>query len=257
MKQIFWIISIALGVLCAVKIFVLGYSDEDTDTTIINLITECISVFITVVIINKIIEKDKAERKAREEAVKKAEYNKTISEVLGNSLTELFGEIFSVYTAFILKEPVSFSGDFSLQNQKEEIERIMENIDDYVNTEFRSKPIKFYLINIKKLTFPNKEQIIEYQEFCERLFKPKILNLIGNFINRYISILPEDLRLSIYTIENSVKSTIFWTPLQFGLSSPINTTQNDIDELKKQLIIIGIALIDIYNIISSADKDIS
>lgn len=251
MKKIFWIIAVtAISIVLAKTVFISPWTIQDTDSLLGNLLTELISIFITVFLIDRIVKE--AEIKKQNEMKKKTEeeYRNLISSVLDNRLRWLFLEISTVYLNFVLKEPAELSREIKLQDYKDNIEGILRNLDKHVIAGFRSKPIKCYIVNENKLKIPD-ESIVNYQEFCEFIFKSKIQTVIDRFVQRYISVLPEDLKISIYTIENSIDNFVFITPLKMGHKAPMPTTPEDLLTLKHEFKRIGESLLDIYKIIDS------
>ena len=233
------------------KALIFKWSVEDFSSLLINLLTECVSVLVTVFIIDNIMKKREVVEQKKLEQFKKDEYKRILSGVLGNRLRSLFIEISSVYLNFVLKEPATLSSDLDLKDYQVAIIKLLNELDLHVGAGFRSRPIKCYIVNTERLSVPN-EQIIDYQQFCESLFKKKIQLEIDKFIQRYISILTEDMKISIYTIENSIANFIFVTPLQHGHKAPIPTTSDDMVILKSEFRKIGGSLLDLYKIIEKA-----
>jgi hypothetical protein len=248
----FRILLIAVGMLVTVSIikyyFFLGWEESDFSSVCINLATESIGILITIFIINKVLENQKRKDEAKAKSHYDEEYKMLISNVLGNRLKRLFIEISSVYINFIQKEPLTTKSELTLKKYKIGIEDVLSKLDDYIIAGFRSTSISCYIVDEKNVSIP-KEQIIGYQEFCEGIFKAKVEHVISEFVQRYISVLPNDLRLSIYTIENSIDTWIFHTALGKGLKAPMPTSAEDIAELKIEFKKIGEELIKIYDVI--------
>lgn len=258
MKNTIWrvvgviiVLASAAGLVAAKILFISQWEIEDTTSLILSLITECVSILITVFIIDAILKREERLRQVRLEQEKQDEYKRIIGNVLGNRLKDLFREISTTYLNFVLKEPAHLSPELNFKDYKDRIEEVLQDIDSLVVAGFRSKPVKFFLVNTKQLSIPE-EQILDYQRYCEVLFKQKIQGVIDEFIQRYVSILPDDLRIQIYIIENSIADFIFVTPLQLGHNAPMPTRPDDIIELKRELTKIGESLIGIYEIIEAA-----
>ncbi|MHA0855902.1 hypothetical protein [Paenibacillus sp. CMAA1364] len=251
MKNSFWIIAVAAISIVIVKTrFISSWTIQDTDSLLGSLLTELISIFITVFLIDRIVKRAEVKKQTKLKEQMEEEYKDLISGVLGNRLRRLFTEVSTVYMNFVLKKPAELSKDIKLHEYKDIIVEILNDLDKHVAAGFRSKPISCYIVDESKMTIPN-ESIINYQEFCEYIFKAKIQTVIDGFIQRYISVLPEDLKISIYTIENSIDDFVFITPLRIGHKAPMPTTSEDILALKKEFKRIGDSLLDIYQIIDS------
>ncbi|OMC94796.1 hypothetical protein, partial [Paenibacillus odorifer] len=244
MKKLFGT-TLLLAILIVIgKAFIIKWSAEDFSSLLVNLLTECLSVLVTVFIIDNIMKKRELAERKRLDQMEKDEYKRILSGVLGNRLRTLFTEISGIYLNFVLKEPATLSVDIDLKDYQVAIIKLLNELDSHVVAGFRSKPITCYIVNPEKISVPD-EQIIKYQQFCEFIFKNQIQSQIDKFIQRYISILTDDMKISIYTIENSIANFIFVTPLQHGHEAPMPTTIEDIDILKSEFKKIGGSLLDI------------
>src|SRR5699024_10521270 len=135
-------------------------------------------------------------------------------------------------------------------NAHKAIKNIIENIDKYIGDDFRREKVKTIIADEKPLKTMPTEQIISYQRFCLAVFRAKFENQLNNFIKRYISILPEDLRMNIYSMENSINAFVFITMMELtGQEIEMSTNEYDQKELKRNLLIMGECLIEIYDLI--------
>ncbi|WP_017756801.1 hypothetical protein [Calidifontibacillus oryziterrae] len=234
-----------------------GFDDNTINGIVINLITDGINIVITVLLIDTLMKRHEKAQDKKRSMQKKKEQERLINEIMGNRLSNLFSELSVVYINFIYKKPLHYSEEEMndiFKKHKEAIDDIIGNVDKYVGAGFRSAPVRTLIIDKNNLSNVNyDETIMSYQDFCYRVFKGKFDYVISGFIRRYISILPEDLRVSIYKIENSIDDFVFVTLLERGLVGPLPTTEEDIVDLKRQLLIIGNELLNIYKIISNKD----
>lgn len=252
MTRLYLVIAtfLSLKVLCIVQFkYLNGFDDTFKSGLVLNLITEVISILITILIVDVLIKRQEKKEQEKEEALRKREHEKLIKEVLGNKLKDLFKELSSIYINFVTKKPLKLSKEEfeskSFVGHKNAIIEILDNLDDYIDSDFRSKPVRT-LLALGGLS----EGTYSYQIFCRRFFKAKIEHVIGKFIERYISILPDDLRISLYKIENAIDDFVFITLEDIGLEDrPMPTSEQDITNLKEQLLIIGSELLYIHKLI--------
>lgn len=78
-------------------------------------------------------------------------------------------------------------------------------------------------------------QDIDYDDFCENYFKNGINSNIKDFLNKYITILPSDIRISIFSIIDELSSPIFTPPKKIGIKLHKDNTKIDTDSFKKGL----------------------
>lgn len=242
-----------LGVLTAVQYYVFnGFDNNYFNGLILNLSTDAISILITVLIVDQLLKKQERKEEKKVAEQRRIDQERLIKEIIGNSLVNLFSELSSVYINFVTKEPlITKKENKNFENHEKAIIDIIDNIDEYVGAEFRSYPVKTIIVDASKLSegFPV-ERIISYQEFCSGVFKSKVNFIIEGFITRYISILPDDLRKALYRIENVIGDFVFVTFYELGFKNqPMPTTENDIEKLKEQLLIIGEDLLYIHSLI--------
>jgi|SRR5690625_10365 len=243
------ILLIALGIKHTV---LSGFNMEFYEGLITNIVTEIVSIILTVVIIGNLIKKEEEKEKLSKEKLEKEEYDQLIKNVLGNQLSKLYQELSSTYINFVAKEPLQFGPTGpNFEETDNAIKQLIENIDSYVDKDFRKKEIRAFITEEKEpLRKIPTEQTISYQRFCLGIFRAKFEYHIDNFIQRYISVLPEDIRLTLYKMENSIKDFIFVTPLEFtGEEVQMPTNKQDQEKIKNHLLIIGNGLNDIYKLI--------
>ncbi|PHF10407.1 hypothetical protein COF84_27205 [Bacillus wiedmannii] len=222
-------------------VFLSGFDKSAFSTININLITNGLSVLVTVLIVDKLLKKQ--QEKENEQLFKK---------VSSNEYRKFISEISNVYIAFVTKKTITTHGYVAgINDYKVSIEEIIKHMDTYIKAGFRSVPVKVNIVDLKNLEQTFNDQSMSYQVFCEGVFKPKIKHHINQLLNRYISVLPESVRNSILTIENSLDEMIFITPLGLiGNEQPLPTTPEDIIELKKNLEIIGEELLKLIEVIN-------
>jgi hypothetical protein len=245
-------VAVAVVILGLIKQYLLaGFKDEFFDSFIINLITDSLSILITVLLVGELIKKQEQKEKVEEITRQKKEQEKLINEIMGNRLSKLFNEICSVYINFVLKKPLTtYKRQATYSDRRKAIESIIGNIDNYVVAGFRSKHIETVIVDVKN-QLKHVERHIPFQEYCHGVFKSKINYVIGKFVERYISILPDDLRKAIYKIENAIDDFVFVTLYELGFpNTPMPTSDEDILKLKKQLLIIGEQLLYIHDLIN-------
>lgn len=216
-----------------------GFDKSFGSSLVANLMIEGISILVTVFIISILLKKHEEQKEMR-----------TINDLIGNKLKLYFCEISGIYINFIKKEPMAISGEnIKLKHFAEDIKNIVHNIDGFVVADFQNTPVRFHFYNGKDLNGIFHLNEIDYQNFCENAFKPKIRWAIGELIHQYISIMPDGLRKSVYSIENAISSVAFETPLQYGIQAPIPVDKGNMTKLKKELLIIGNELLNIYQYI--------
>lgn len=125
------------------------------------------------------------------------------------------------------------------------------NLDDYIDEDFIFKPIKIMSLNPSDIWKPNYQEI-DYDDFCEDYFKNGINNRITDFLGKYITILPSDVRISIFIIIDELNSPIFTFPKKLGIKLNKDNTKIDTDSFKKVIKNIAIEIEKLQKIIIEA-----
>lgn len=251
-KKVFFPGIFVIFTAICLKYFLLEqYNVDFFESIVVNVITETISIIVTVVIIGSIIKKEEEKEKIKKEQKKAEEYNYILKDVIGNRLSQLYNELSSTYINFVTKEPLQYGSEGpNMDYAHRAIIDIVGNIDTHVGSDFRSKHVRTIIANKEPLKEMSREQIITYQNFCYGVFKSKYKYHLDKFIQQYISILPENLRLNIYSMENSVNSFVFITMIELtGQEFEMPTSEQEQLEIKHNLTSIGENLIEIYNLI--------
>lgn len=233
--------SILIISLLLQKLFLNGFDNNFYNGIVVNAIIETISVVVTVTLINALLKKEEKEK-----------YDNLIKNTLRNQLIKLYSELSGVYINFVQKEPLKHGSEGpDIKNNNEAIQRIIKNIDDYVNDEFTEKNIKTFIANPEyPMRKAPEEKVISYQKFCYYFFKPKFQNLIDNYMQKYFKILPTDLMITIYKMENSIKDFSFVTIYEAsGKEEEMKVSEDDLENIKKHLLIIAKSLNHLYELV--------
>lgn len=195
-----------------------------------NIIITILGLLLSISIIDKLLKRKKL-----------LDDKSVIKDILGNKYQEFVSEISNIFLYYVLKESPSLEGGITIVTFNKLINEVILNLDDYVNEVFIFKPIKTMSFNPDNIWNPTYQEI-DYHDFCEQYFKNGINNIIKDFLGKYITILPPDIRISIFTIKDELSSLVFTSPKTLGIQLNKNNIKVDIDSLKIVIKKIGIEI---------------
>ncbi|MFP7255917.1 hypothetical protein [Terribacillus saccharophilus] len=175
-----------------------------------NFIADLIFIPITVFLITWFLNKAEVKR-TRQESF----------EMLGLIQIHLFKKIAKLYIHLITRESFSSTIDNSgtdvdYMNLKEELKGIYMNIDSYVNEDFYDRNIEVTIIRGEdQISVTSLEHLVIGQTTTFRfitLFKDEIRGELDSFIQKYMSIVPLDLREKLTRMENILLRTALSSP---------------------------------------------
>ncbi|MEC0668520.1 hypothetical protein P8864_22045 [Priestia flexa] len=229
------IVLFTVGVALIMLLLQMVFSDVNAEfglSLIPNFIADMIGILISSYIIAVLLQRSE-EKKTKEKVYK----------MLGRKHLTMVDIMAQKYVHFITKNPCSVKGDESIAHQDliEQVRNVRENISQYVQDDFLRKNVKVLAIgqagNYKSIFDMFEEQMWSHQQFCHH-FKHEMKNLLNLFISKYISVLPDDLREILFSIEDLMESGAFVTPLDHG----INMQMNNVDFKKEDFINILVEL---------------
>ncbi|WP_310876546.1 hypothetical protein [Priestia megaterium] len=233
-----WILVLVVLAIISTNIALQGYfkslDSEFWFSLIPNFIADAISVLLSAYVITRLIQKGE-ERRAKEKVYK----------ALGKRLDALNTKVAEKYIHFITKKPTKES-EQGLTNQ---VKDLSNNIELYVTSNFVREEIKVFSYNPSQPTdiFNSvTEEMWSYQKFCY-FFKKQLKESLDEFINRYISLLPEDLRENLFIIDDLLMTGIFVTPLEFGVELDISNAQIKEEDFQKVLSELGEEIYKLMN----------
>lgn len=237
LKEDWILVSIVLAIIL-INIVLQGYfKNLDSDfwfSLIPNFIADAISVLLSAYVITRLIQRGE-ERRAKEKVYK----------ALGKRLDALNNKVAEKYIHFITKKPAKES-EQGLINQ---VKDLSSNIELYVTANFVREGVKVFSYQPGQTTdiFNSvTEEIWSYQKFCYS-FKKQIKESLDEFISRYISLLPEDLRENLFIIDDLLMTGIFVTPLEFGIELDISNAQIKEEDFQKVLSELGEEIYKLMN----------
>ena len=192
-----------------------GITLDFASALIPNFLTEILGIFVTLLVVERLFE-----------YYRKKEEKSMMNQVVGNQLKAFVSKITTGYIHYVTKNPNSAN-----------LDEIINSISKYVTRDFFKQPVKVIQINPADLFKPI-EKLIDYQVFCEH-FKENISKQITEFLGRFITVLPKDIRYSIFKISDLLHDNMLITTLQYGFALDMNRVDIDHEHLQTVLKEIG------------------
>lgn len=205
-----------------------------------NIIATLIGISVTVLLIDRLLVIHQERENIR-----------VLKNVLGNQYMGFISRISDSYLTFVLKQaPMT-----EVENKKHMVyatleigefidvtKKVVDDIDVYVNRDFMQRPIIIKQLLSDRIQIVKAVDVpINYQVFCERYFKQTIEAEINQFLGRYITILPNQIRKHIFKIDDLLKSGLFATSLSTGINLEevrieVKSMQEVLENLGKELL---------------------
>jgi len=207
-----WVFVIVLSIaMLTTQYFVEGLTKTFWLSLIPNVIIDCLFILIASYFIAFLLQK------SQEKRVKNKVYK-----MLGKRYEKMIMNIAKDYITFLTKKPSKIADDiFNMADIKRQLKGIYTNTQDYVKSDFLRSGIDVNIVDNTIKTgniFDNvKETKWSVQQYTY-YFKQKNSKEIDEFISKYISVLPDELRESLFRIEDTLQSGIFTTGIEFGLT---------------------------------------
>lgn len=234
-KKITYIISTLLIISIVIQILLFGgFKKETLESININFLAGIIGVFITYKIIDKLLEKHEIERKSL-----------FISEAIKNEYIILLGTISQYYISYVTKKPPVTSKDLDYDKT---IDSVLNNLDEYIDENFLRNGVTTIQPKMINGWIESVEKVYGYQEFCE-ITKQTIRKSIDEFFIKYNSLIPEEVIVSLLTINNYFMNPIFTTGLEQGIRIDLSNAQFSTKSFKEPIKEIGLHILELYKII--------
>ncbi|MGM7723739.1 hypothetical protein [Metabacillus sp. Hm71] len=243
MKMNYRVVLLSLLVILAIvsagiEYFISGFQKDDASSLLINLVTEFLSVLMTVIVIEKLIEKQKTKQEI--EHMKK---------IIGNQYDLFLNGIIRRYIQFITKNPANMT--FKKEETVKYLTETINKMDKYIDEEFSIKGVNQMILNPADIFNPIRNTV-PYQKFCEEDFKKWISIQINEFTIKYISLLPQEVSSAIFTIENRLRDDTLATFYQHGQNVQMKFSSKEhadryVQEVRQSLKEIGQSLLILTN----------
>lgn len=215
---LFSVLTVSLTLQC---VYFGGFNYIFLSALIPNIIITILGLLLSITILDKLLKRKKL-----------LDDRSVIQDILGNQYQDFVSEISNIFLYYVLKEPPSLVGGITIEAFNKATNKVILNLDDYVDKEFILKPIKIMSFNPSDIWNPVYQEI-DYYEFCEQYFKNTINDNITDFLGKYITILPSDIRISIFIILDELNSPTFTSPKKFGIKLDRNNTKLDANPSKE------------------------
>ncbi|MGF2617749.1 hypothetical protein FZC84_11975 [Rossellomorea vietnamensis] len=188
--------------------FQAGFANLDREfwlSFIPNLITDLVGIIIAVFIINIILNR----RQERQEKAK-------TYRMMGNRYEQLIIQMVKLYISAISRKPfVTGREEITITKIKSMLEETIGDINFQIDENFFTKPIEVLIFH-ENMTTNNvfdkfRDHYVDRIDFTEYI-KREIQGSLDNFINRYISILPQDLKELLFSLEDLTSGNMFLNP---------------------------------------------
>lgn len=241
---LYTICLVGLFVSVIIDYFALGFNMEFVGALAPNITTTFLELVITILLVDKLLD-----------IHKRKEERKVFKETIGRQYIA-FVQVLSVqFINLVTKRPASFRGEpFKNEHIKQQIEGILNSLDSYIDENWFRQPIQVLIPNSNELKWS--EQLVDYQVYMERFFKERLNKEITEFLGRFITILPDEIKLSIFKISDLLKSNLLVTPLQYGLKISMNNTRFEPNDIKMIMSDIGNEVIKLLDNCIEIDKTI-
>ncbi|WLR44117.1 hypothetical protein LC087_08525 [Bacillus carboniphilus] len=226
---IIWLMVLGLSVtLIFTQYFADGLTKQFWLSFIPSIIIDGIFILIASYLISYLLKKNE-KRKTKEKVYR----------MLGTRYEIMIMNFAKDYITYITKEPSEVSkGINNIQGIKSQVKSINSDLDNYVQADFFKKGIKVLLLDNRINTgniFDNfREQVWSVPQYTN-YFKQRHSKEIDAFINRYISVIPEELRERLFKVEDTLQSEVFTTGSEHGLPIDLSKATFNLKDLSKSI----------------------
>lgn len=201
------LIFLLFGLICLISIQLIFFEFNKTNlnTLNLNLITDFIGLGTATYIVGQLLKKDekqKEQKRIKEKAKTMIQFS---MDLMNNTISRN-------YVHFVTQKPTNMTTDSEADTEKliSDLGHIIENIDIYITNDFFKGDVEVIRYDNQQIDFDTRIS----SEFWARTafiahFKKKAQTDISNFISKHISILPQDLLQSYFTIENILNGNSF------------------------------------------------
>lgn len=212
-KEYKWIAAIGtifIVILLSIYFSTVGTVTSLVQNSIINLIIEIISIFITIILLSRILEK-------RQRRINKGKaYN-----IVKFNYFKLIKNFYRSFYLYIAKETFieDSNGDSDSDWFLKSIKELENNIDTVINEDFFSKkPIGLVFEPTSNNIFDNfsEKEIDNFQ--MPLSMRQEYETKLNEFTMKFSVILPDDLRTHLFNLSNELESSpLFMSPYQMGM----------------------------------------
>ncbi|QSX18466.1 hypothetical protein [Priestia megaterium] len=169
-----------------------------------NIIADMLSIIVATYIIGILLQKNE-EKKSKARVYK----------MFGKRFENMTISIGKDFVNFVTKKPCSLKGDPNNVNDLlDQIQHFNNNPQLYIDENFLRKNIKVLhvdnSVHTGNIFDMFKELEVKFQDFTI-YFKDKVSKSLSEFVTKYISVLPDELREKIFKVEDILLSDIFLT----------------------------------------------
>lgn len=198
------IFACIIGISFLLQIFVLGgFSKSEITSVNINLMVSLFSILATVFLVDELIKKHNSRKRM-------AQY----LSILRNNHKALANRLSIAFINLVTKDPVA-----------KDLSQVLENLENYIGSNFISKPVKIIVQNPYDLLTPISKEV-DYYTQCYR-FKVTVRNEITEYLQRFASILPSEVFEVLLTIDDLLKDNMMSTPNDHNIT--LNTPLSSIN----------------------------
>lgn len=230
------ILSFTLGIaflMFLIQFLIDGELDGDFwESLIPNVIIDMLGILITSYIISYLFLSSQ-EIKAKEK----------VHRMLGKRYEEMVMNLARDYITFLSKKPATVEKDiFNMESIIPQIKEINSNINNYIKEDFLKKGVSIIefdnSIRSNSTLGKIRKKELTVQQYTY-YFKKKNLSELDAFISKYLSVLPDDLRESIFRIEDLLKSGIFSTGIEVGIVLDTSEAKFDVKDFSNVFLNLG------------------
>lgn len=145
-----------------------------------------------------------------------------VYKMLGNRYENMILKFAKDYITFITKKPCVTKDDINnTEDIKEQINDLSSNMQNYISSNFFKENIKVLLFNSQLPTnsifdmFQEKQWTVQQYTQYMKDTHSKNMDL---FITKYISVIPEDLRETLFRVEDTLQGNYFVTGIDFNVN---------------------------------------
>lgn len=157
-----------------------------------------------------------------------------VYKMLGKRYEKIVMQFAKDYITFITKKPFKTKNDINnIEDVKEQINDLSSNMQKYITSNFFKENVKVLYFNDQLPTnnifdmFQEKQWTV--QEYTQHMKNTHSKNL-DLFITKYISVIPQDLRETLFRVEDIMQGNYFVTGLDFNVNIDTSNAEFDTKE---------------------------
>ncbi|WP_078430472.1 hypothetical protein [Alkalihalobacterium alkalinitrilicum] len=192
------ILVVCLSITLFIQFMLYNFNEEFYQGLIVSLIVEIVGIIAVVYLIDQLIKRHEEESKWETfNHLTRLKYKYFVQKLAQN------------YVHVIKKKPPN-----GLEVKDEELHEIIDNINKYIGPNFVNEKILVYKFNPSNIYEP----LNEYWNYSKFVFsiKREMNEEITKFLNRYLTLLPVEIRDSIYTIDDLLLNGVFFSTFEIG-----------------------------------------